>query len=213
MSFAVLSPAAALNLGAADAPARKRVAIIMDDGPFPGHNATYRELYAREQIHITLAHVGKNVVAYPELTQASAAAGHEIANHSFTHPHLKTLDDAAVAKEIVDTQAAVKQATGKAPAWFWAPYLEHDDRVDAVVRQATGLEHFPFTKYHFTSTDDWNTATPAEQFRERATKGIVDGTVILMQEWPKVTFENLEWVIKELKQQNVEFLTFSELAK
>jgi peptidoglycan/xylan/chitin deacetylase (PgdA/CDA1 family) len=37
--------------------------------------------------------------------------------------------------------------------------------------------------------------------------------VILTHEWPKVTFENLDWVITELKKQNVEFVTFSELAK
>lgn len=213
MSLAVLSFAAVLNLGAADAPAaRKRVAIVMDDGPVPEHNAAYLALFAREGVKITFSHVGKNVVAHPELTKATAAAGNEIANHSYTHPHLMTMDDAAIEKEIADTQAAVKAATGKAPAWFWAPFLEHDARVDAAVRKAGGIEHFPFKSYHFVSTEDWNASTTTESFRASFTTGIVDGTVILCHEWPKVTFENLEWAIKELKKQNVEFVTFSELA-
>jgi peptidoglycan/xylan/chitin deacetylase (PgdA/CDA1 family) len=212
MSLVVLSLAAVINLAAADAPARKRVAIVMDDGPVPEHNAAYLALFAREGVKITFSHVGKNVVAHPELTKASAAAGQEIANHSYTHPHLMQMTDAEIEKEIADTQAAVKAATGQAPVWFWAPFLEHDDRVDAAVRKASGLEHFPFKKYHFVSTQDWDASTTAEKFRASFTTGIVDGTVVLCHEWPQVTFENLEWVIKELKKQNVEFVTFSELA-
>jgi peptidoglycan/xylan/chitin deacetylase (PgdA/CDA1 family) len=196
-----------------DAPAKKRVAIVIDDGPIPEHNATYLALFAREHVHVTFSHVGKNVVAHPELTKAVVVAGQEIANHSFTHPHLKGMSDAAIEKEAGDTSAAIKAASGKAPAWFWAPFLEHDDRVDAAVRRATGLEHFPFTKYHFISTNDWEPTTSAEKYRALATTGIVDGTVILMHEWPQVTFENLPWVITELKKQGVEFVTFSELVK
>jgi peptidoglycan/xylan/chitin deacetylase (PgdA/CDA1 family) len=213
LGLVVLLLAAAFPAGAADQPPRKRVAIVMDDGPVPEHNAAYLELFAREHIHITFAQVGKNVVAHPELTKAIAAGGHEVVNHSYTHPHLKTLSDADVAKEIADTQAAVKQATGKAPLWFWAPFLEHDERVDAAVRKASGLEQFPFPKYHFIGSLDWEATTSGEKFRELTTTGIVDGTVILTHEWPKVTFENLEWVIAELKKQNVEFVTFSELAR
>lgn len=202
----------ALTLGAADQPARKRVAIIIDDGPFPAHNAAYLELLAREHVRVTFANVGQNVVAHPELTKNTAAAGHEIVNHSYTHPHLKAFEDAAIEREIRDTSAAVKQATGRAPAWFWAPFLEHDERVDAAVRRAAGLEHFPFTKFHFIGSLDWEARTTAEEFRRLSTTGIVDGTVILMHEWPQVTFENLGWVITELKKQGVEFVTFSELA-
>ena len=204
--------AAALVLSATDAPARKRVAIVMDDGPIPEHNAAYLKLFAREHVHITFSHVGNKVVDHPELTKATAAAGHEIANHSWSHPHLKSFKDADIEAEIAQTQAAVKQATGKAPVWFWAPFLEHDDRVDAAVRRVSDLEHFPFTKYHFVSTQDWDAKTTAEQFRAAFTTGIVDGTVVLCHEWPQVTFENLPWVITELKKQGVQFVTFSELA-
>jgi peptidoglycan-N-acetylglucosamine deacetylase len=198
---------------AADTAGRKRVAIVIDDGPVPAHNAAFLELFAREHVHVTFSHVGKNVVEHPDLAKNVAAAGQEIANHSYTHPHLNQMSAEAVEKEVADTSAAVKQATGKAPAWFWAPYLEHDEQVDVAVRKATGLEHFPYMKYHFISTSDWEASTTAEQFRERATTGIVDGTVILMHEWPEVTLANLPWVITELKKQGVEFVTFSELAK
>jgi peptidoglycan-N-acetylglucosamine deacetylase len=212
LSLALLSLVTALTLGAAEA-ARKRVAIVIDDGPVPEHNAAYLALFAKEGIHVTFSHIGKNVTAHPELAQAVVAAGLEVANHTYTHPHLKTLTDAGIAKEVADTQAAELKATGKAPVWFWSPFLEHDARVDAAVRQATGLEHFPFTKYHFIGSLDWEPGTTAATFRTLTTTGIVDGTVILMHEWPQVSFENLPAVITELKKQGVEFVTFSEMAK
>ena len=203
---------AVLTLGAADQPARKRVAVVIDDGPVPAHNAQLLALLAREHVRVTFSHVGQMVVAHPELAKAAADAGHEIANHSYTHPHLKALTDAAIEKEVADTQQAIKQATGRTTQWFWSPFLEHDDRVDAAVRRAAGLEHFPFTKYHFIGSLDWEATTTAEKFRELTTTGIVDGTVILMHEWPKVTLATLPGVIAELKRQGVEFVTFSELA-
>ncbi len=196
---------------AADAPARNRLALVIDDGPDPKQNAAMLALLAKEHVRVTFSHVGKNVVAHPEL--AKAAAGHEIINHTFTHPHLKTLTDAEIEKEVADTQAAIKQAIGHAPVWFWSPFLEHDARVDAAVRGAAGIEHFPFNKYHFIGSLDWEASTTAEKYFQLSTTGIVDGTVILRHEWPKVTLDNVQRVIQELKRQGVEFLTFSEFAK
>jgi peptidoglycan/xylan/chitin deacetylase (PgdA/CDA1 family) len=209
LSFLFL--AAALTLRAADLPARKRVAFVIDDGPVPEHNAQFLAMFAREHMHVTFSHVGQKVAAHPDLARAVVAAGHEINNHSYTHPHLKTLPDADVEREVRDTQEAVRQATGRAPVWFWAPFLEHDARVDAIVRRA-GLEHFPLEKYHFISAQDWEAGTSGEKFRQLCTTGIVEGTVILMHEWPEVTIANLPAVIAELKKQGVEFVTFSELA-
>jgi len=213
LTFVFLSLVAVLNLGAAEQPARKRVALVVDDGPVPEHNAAFLALLAKEHVHVSFSHVGRNVVAHPELAKAVFAAGHEIINHSYTHPHLKELKDAEIEREVADTQAAVKQATGYTPKWFWAPFLEYDDRLAAVVKRVGGLEHFPWKSYHFIGSLDWEAPTTGEKFRELCTTGIVDGTVILMHEWPQVTLENLPAVITELKKQGVEFVTFSELAK
>jgi len=213
LTFSLLSLAAALAVGAAESPARKRVALVIDDGPAPEHNAAFLALFAREHMHVTFSHVGQNVAAHPELAKAVHAAGHEIINHSYTHPHLKGLADAEIAREVVDTQAAVKKATGYTPKWFWAPFLESDERVAGVVQRAAGLTHFPWKDHHFIGSLDWEAPTTGEKFRALCTTDIVDGTVILMHEWPQVTLENLPAVIAELKKQGVEFVTFSELGK
>lgn len=208
---AALLLAAALSLVAADEPARKRVAFIIDDGPDRTQSAHYHALFAREGVRVSFAQVGRSVNAHPELTRAAAAGGHEIVNHSYTHPHFKELDDAAIRKEVADTQAAVAKAAGRAPAWFWSPFGDWDDRIAAAVR-AEGLEHFPASRFTLLDTRDWDRATAPAQIRERATTGVKDRTIILCHEWSSNTLAEMPAIIAELKRQGVEFVTFSELA-
>lgn len=208
----VLCLASVLSFGAADQSVHPRVALVIDDGPVPAHNAAFLALFAREHMHVTFSEIGKNVVAHPELTRAVVAAGHEINNHSFTHPHLRTLSDVDLEHEIADTQAAIEKASGYTPKWFWAPFLDVDDRVLAVVHRV-GLEQFPWKSQHFIGSLDWEAGTSGQKFFQLCTTDIQDRTVILMHEWPEVTLANLPAVITELKKQGVVFVTFSELVQ
>jgi peptidoglycan/xylan/chitin deacetylase (PgdA/CDA1 family) len=198
-------------LFAADAAPRRRVAMVFDDGPVAALSAKYQALLAQEKVRVTFANVGRNVAANPELTRAASAGGHEIINHSFTHPHFKELTDAAITREVSDTSAAIKSATGKAPAWYWAPFGDWDDRIAAAVRNA-GLEHYPIDRMHMVSTEDWNRETSAATILQRGTTDITDRNVILCHEWREDTLAQLPAILAELKRQGCEFITFSELA-
>jgi peptidoglycan-N-acetylglucosamine deacetylase len=196
----------------ADTRVSKRIAFVIDDGPVIEQTMQMLAVLAKAKAHVTFSYVGKNVIAHPELARAAVEAGHEIANHSYTHPHLKTLDDATVQKEISETNAAIKQATGRAPVWFWAPFLESDERVERVA-QSNQLKHFPYRDYHFISTEDWNVnATDAAAILKRATTDIQDKTVILCHEWRPETLQQLPAILETLRAQGFEFVTFSELA-
>lgn len=190
--------------------ARRYVAMIFDDGPVEEQTNAFLELLAREQVEVSFAYVGQNVAAHPELARAAFDAGHELLNHSYTHPHLKELDDAAIEREVRETQEAVERATGKKPRWFWAPFGEWDARIEAAVRRA-GLEHYPAQRFHFISTDDWNREVPAETIRQKATTGIQEKTIILCHEWREETFAELPRILTELKRQGCELVTFSQL--
>lgn len=203
-------PAAALDAASETSSAARRVALVFDDGPFAEQTPRFLELLRKENVRVTFSYVGRNAAAHPDLARAAVEAGHEIANHSYTHPHLRDLDDDAVRHEITAATAAIEQATGRAPRWFWAPYLEWNDRLANLV-QAAGLEHFPYRKFHFISTDDWNPAVPGAAIRHRATSDVRDRTVILCHEWRKETLAELPAIIAELKEQGCRFVTFSEL--
>jgi peptidoglycan/xylan/chitin deacetylase (PgdA/CDA1 family) len=89
-----------------------RIATVFDDGPYVDQVDGFLSLLAREQVRVTFSHVGQNVDAHPEFCRAVATAGHEIFNHSYTHPHFDTITDAAILNEIARTQAAVPLAFG-----------------------------------------------------------------------------------------------------
>ena len=212
LRYSVMFLSAVIAQAAADQPDRLRVAIVIDDGPVPAHVAQFLDLFSREKVHVTFSHEGRYVVAHPEICQAVAAAGHEINNHSYTHPHFKQLTDAAIQREVRDTQEAIRKATGHAPKWFWAPYLEKDDRLVAAVR-AAGLEYYPLERFHFIDSRDWDPATDAIAVRQHATTNIKDATVILMHEWPETTFAEMPAIVADLKRQGAEFVTFSQLVE
>jgi len=76
-----------------------RVALVFDDGPVPETNGAFLELLAREGARVTFAQVGRHVAAHPGLARADLDAGHEIVNHSYTHPHFKDMTADAVGRE------------------------------------------------------------------------------------------------------------------
>ena len=73
-----------------------RVALVFDDGPFAEHAPKLLELFAKEKIHVTFSLVANRVQTNSETAKAIAKAGHEIANHSYSHLHAKTCDDATL---------------------------------------------------------------------------------------------------------------------
>jgi peptidoglycan/xylan/chitin deacetylase (PgdA/CDA1 family) len=188
-----------------------RVALVFDDGPVPENVAPFLAVFAREQVKVTFSHVGRAVTVHPELARLVAESGHEIVNHSYTHPHFKDLDAAAIASELRETQAAIKAATGHEPRWLWSPFLEWNDSIAAAV-EAAGMHHFPISQVQLISSDDWNTTTDAATILQRATTGIQDRTVILCHEWRAETLAQLPAILTELKRQGCTFVTFSELA-
>ena len=91
------------------------VALTLDAGasaePVPQILATLRE----HGVKITFFLTGKWIEDNPELTRQIVADGHEIANHSFTHPDMRNLSDEAIRTELGDTEALLAETAGRLP--------------------------------------------------------------------------------------------------
>ena len=74
------------------------------------------------------------VEKYPEEVKQIAAAGHEIGNHTATHPHMNQLDAKGIEKELADFEAMTTKLIGKKTALFRPPYGEYNDTVITTVR-------------------------------------------------------------------------------
>src|SRR5215831_7729661 len=65
-----------------------QMALTFDDGPNDPHTMRLLEVLARHNARATFFLIGKYVQQRPDIVRAIAAAGHEIGNHTFTHPNL-----------------------------------------------------------------------------------------------------------------------------
>jgi peptidoglycan/xylan/chitin deacetylase (PgdA/CDA1 family) len=100
----------------------KAIALTIDDGPNPVYTPQVLQLLAKYQVTATFSMIGTEVGAYPGVVRDVAAAGHVIANHTWTHIDLSHLKAAAVADQMNRTTDAIHTVTGKAPTLFRAPY-------------------------------------------------------------------------------------------
>jgi peptidoglycan-N-acetylglucosamine deacetylase len=96
--------------------------MTFDDGPSVGNTARLLDILKQRNIKVTFFMIGPNVVAHPEIARRVLAEGHEIGNHSWTHPQLSKLSDQRVTEEISKTQEAIKNATGFTPTILRPPY-------------------------------------------------------------------------------------------
>jgi peptidoglycan/xylan/chitin deacetylase (PgdA/CDA1 family) len=100
---------------------RRAIALTFDDGPSES-TCEVLELLDRHGARGTFFVVGRNVERLPGVVKEIAARGHELGNHTDTHPLLCRLGPDGVAEEVARAQGKIVAASGRSPRWFRAPY-------------------------------------------------------------------------------------------
>jgi peptidoglycan/xylan/chitin deacetylase (PgdA/CDA1 family) len=100
---------------------RRAIALTFDDGPSP---ATPRllEILAKYGARATFFECGTNVRRLPGVARAVLQAGHEIGNHTDTHPLLSFSSKHVILSEMARAQDTIRDVTGSTATLFRAPY-------------------------------------------------------------------------------------------
>ncbi|MBD9701233.1 polysaccharide deacetylase family protein [Streptomyces caniscabiei] len=179
----------------------KCVALTFDDGPVKDTQRLLGLLNDRN-VRATFYAVGTNVQKNPATTRAASQAGHQIGNHSWDHANLTKLSAAKVKSQLSRTDTAIKQATGKKPTTFRAPYGAHN----ATVRSAAGrpLVHWSV------DTLDWKYKDSARlvKYVNAETR---PGDIILMHDIHRTTVDAVPGIIKALTARGFHFVTVDQL--
>ncbi len=122
LAYGLAAPQATL-LGPAltRAGAGRQVALTFDDGP-SAYTAGVLDVLRARGVHATFFVCGANVERYPELVRRILREGHELGNHTWSHPYLHLKSEAAIALEIDRTQDAVLRIAGVRPSLFRPPF-------------------------------------------------------------------------------------------
>ena len=91
------------------------IAMTFDDGPSEKLTPELLDILAAHHIHATFFVIGQNAERHPEILQRAVREGHEIGNHSWTHPAFGKMSDAAVRRELQKTDDAIRAAIGTPP--------------------------------------------------------------------------------------------------
>jgi len=101
---------------------RGLLALTFDDGPDDRWTDEVLEALDTLGVKATFFLVGQNVEKYPDVVRRIVAAGHEIGNHTFTHPNMATVRRRQAALELNATQRAIEAVTGHSTILFRVPY-------------------------------------------------------------------------------------------
>ena len=97
---------------------------------------TLIDILARYNVRATFFVVGQWVDKYPESVRALAAAGHEVMNHSDSHPHMTQLSRDRMLAEVAACDDKIEAVTGVRPILFRPPYGDYNDSVVAALRES-----------------------------------------------------------------------------
>lgn len=142
---------------------------------------------------------------HPDLVQELVARGHEIGNHSATHPHMSQLSEAQIREELRKTSDLVKSITGTPTTLFRPPYGEYNDAVVRVSRE----EGYECVQWNVDSLDWKNLGT--ENMVRQCTKSVNPGDIVLFHNDSKYILEALPQILEYYTQAGYKIIPISQL--
>ncbi len=149
--------------------------------------------------------MGSWVDKFPESVKELSDAGHEIMNHSNTHPHMTKLSVEAMKKEVEECDNKIEKITGKRPFLFRPPYGDYNSTVIETLEQCGH-----YTVQWSVDSLDWKDLT-SDQIYNRVTGNIRPGSIVLFHNAAKNTPAALPKILEHLKQQGYKIVPVSEI--
>ncbi|MFW5787552.1 MAG: polysaccharide deacetylase family protein [Bacillota bacterium] len=163
------------------------------------------DILAKHEIKVTFFFAGYWLEEYPELAKKIAQNGHEIGNHTYTHPHCSNLSQKDLIKELQDTQKLIRELTGQKPRFFRPPFGDYNN---SVIRTAHQLD-YQVVQWSLDSLD-WK-EPGADFIVQRILDNTESGEIILMHNNAPHTPEALETIIPQLINKGFEIVPLGEL--
>lgn len=184
---------------------KKQVALSFDAAW--GNEQTDTLLATLEKYNVTATFflVGQWVDNFPEDVKNIAKKGHDVENHSNTHPYMTKLSTSDMTGEIQACNEKIKKLTGKEPTLFRPPYGDYNNDV---VRSVKGCNMYCI-QWDVDSLD-WKDPSP-EQIAKNVVSKLKNGSIILMHNGATNTPEALPMVIEGIKNAGYEIVPISQI--
>jgi len=199
-------------------PALKEVALTIDDGPHPKYVPKILRVLREDQTHATFFVVGKKVLEHPEFVRQMLADGHNVGNHSMTHPRFITLSPDDVRKEIAGCAQAVFKATGTKMTLVRPPGLRYTSdilKIDKEMHYITVEENIAVGDFIVVGDFSWYPNSPTypkhvADIQRNVFKQLKNGAIIVLHDMP-ATADALDNIIKGIHERGYTIVTIPEM--
>ncbi|WP_454916372.1 polysaccharide deacetylase family protein [Xanthobacter sediminis] len=182
------------------------IALTFDDGPSPETTPRMLAILKARGIKATFFVLGNMVAKHPEVLKMIADDGHEIGNHSWSHPQLTRIPLAAADQQVGETSALIEQVTGTKPRYLRPPYGSMKPALRDHIEEAFGLAIINW------SVDplDWK-HRDSKLVHDEIMKQVKPGAIVLSHDIYPSTVDAYAQVLDELIAKGYKFGTMSEL--
>lgn len=158
----------------------------------------------KHQVKASFFLEGRWVKNNPELAKMIVSAGHEVGNHSYTHPDMKRISAAQTREQLVKTNEVIEASTGKKSIWFAPPSGSYRDETVTIAAELK-MKTVMWT----VDTIDWQKPSP-DQLINRVTSKISNGSMVLMHP-TESTAKSLDTLITLIEEKGLKIGTVSDL--
>lgn len=184
------------------------IALTFDDGPHATLTPKLLDLLAAHHIKATFFVIGQNVAEHPEIVARAAREGHEIGNHSWSHPNLGKMSDESVRRQLRQTQDAIESAIGTKPTLLRPPYGSLGTRQKRWIHDEFGYEIILWD----VDPLDWKRPGPTVVCN-RIVKETRAGSIVLAHDIHPGTIAAMPSTLDQLEAKGFQFVTVSELIR
>ncbi len=180
----------------------KLAALTFDDGPGP-YTEKLLDGLSERGVRATFFCLGSRAESYPDTVRRIVNEGHQLANHSYSHPDLNTLATSAALSQITRTDEILDSAAGGSEArYIRAPYGNST--------QALRSKLDAPLIYWSVDTLDWKSRNAAK-VQASIQAHIFDGAIILLHDIHPTTVDGVLAALDALEGEGYEFVTVKEL--
>ena len=182
------------------------IAMTYDDGPHAANTPRLLDMLKQRNIKATFFVVGQCAVQYPAIMKRIVAEGHEIANHSWSHPVLAKMGEGSVTEQLQKTHDAIVNTTGIPPKVMRPPF-------GSFTANQRGWAHGKWGyKIILWDVDplDWKVRN-AEHVKSEILRHTVAGSIVLSHDIHKSTVDAMPDTLDGLIGRGFKFVTVSEL--
>lgn len=180
----------------------KVIALTFDDGPSSSVTPRVLSTLKANDVKATFFVLGSNAQVNPDLIRQEINEGHEIGNHSFSHPLLTDLSKEEADQQVASTNQIIQSITGQPVKLLRPPYGSINPDLMADYQM-------PVVEWSV-DTEDWKSKNADAVYNE-IVKNANSGAIVLMHDIHPTTADALPRVIQLLKSQGYRFVTVSEL--